>query len=194
MGKYLALVLVIPLLFSCAARKVAVTKTQTQTYTDSVAVEKKDSVSVKQNAIVITDSSEEIEVTPIDTAKPIIIGETKYYNAKVKVKKVRTRLVDSSTIVVSKSTENQVAVKKEVKAKILTAESKPYSIEGNEGVSHRVRLNIDGEIFSVKSTESQIQRIKDEALTGTDVEAVLLFTSRKEKLAVELESFSPVEE
>lgn len=117
MGKYLALVLVIPFLFSCAARKVAVTKTQTQTYTDSVAVEKKDSVSVKQNAIVITDSSEEIEVTPIDTAKPIIIGETKYYNAKVKVKKVRTRLVDSSTIVVSKSTENQVAVKKEVKAK-----------------------------------------------------------------------------
>lgn len=117
MGKYLALVLAIPLLFSCAARKVVVTKTQTQTYTDSVAVEKKDSVSVKQNAIVITDSSEEIEVTPIDTAKPIIIGETKYYNAKVKVKKVRTRLVDSSTIVVSKSTENQVAVKKEVKAK-----------------------------------------------------------------------------
>jgi Ulp1 family protease len=117
MGKYLALVLVIPLLFSCAARKVAVSKTQTQTYTDSVAVEKKDSVSVQQNAIVVIDSTEEIEVTPIDTAKPIIIGETKYFNAKVKVRKIRKRITDSSTIMVAKLTEKQVGVKKEVKQK-----------------------------------------------------------------------------
>jgi Ulp1 family protease len=117
MGKYLALVLVIPLLFSCAARKVAVSKTQTQTYTDSVAVEKKDSISVQQNAIVVVDSTEEIEVTPIDTAKPIIIGETKYFNAKVKVRKIRKRITDSSTIVVAKLTEKQVGVKKEVKQK-----------------------------------------------------------------------------
>lgn len=117
MGKYLALVLVIPLLFSCAARKVAVSKTQTQTYTDSVAVEKKDSISVQQNAIVVVDSTEEIEVTPIDTAKPIIIGETKYFNAKVKVRKIRKRITDSSTIMVAKLTEKQVGVKKEVKQK-----------------------------------------------------------------------------
>ena len=119
MGKYLTLVLVIPLLFSCAARKVAVSKTQTQTYTDSVAVEKKDSVSVQQNAIVVVDSTEEIEVTPIDTAKPIVIGETKYFNAKVKVRKIRKRTTDSSTIVVAKSTQNKVVVKKEVKQKTL---------------------------------------------------------------------------
>lgn len=117
MGKYLALALVIPLLFSCAARKVAVTKTQTQTYTDSVAVEKKDSVSIQQNAIVITDSTEEVEVTPIDTSKPIIIGTTKYFNAKVKVKKARRYLVDSSKIVVAQSTDKQLSVKREVKEK-----------------------------------------------------------------------------
>lgn len=117
MGKYLALVLVIPLLFSCAARKVAVSNTQTQTYTDSVTVEKKDSISVQQNAIVVVDSTEEIEVTPIDTAKPIVINETKYFNAKVKVRKIRKRTTDSSTIVVAKLTEKQVGVKKEVKQK-----------------------------------------------------------------------------
>lgn len=117
MGKYLALALVIPLLFSCAARKVAVTKTQTQTYTDSIVVEKKDSVSIQQNAIVITDSTEEVEVTPIDTAKPIIIGETKYFNAKIKIKKARRHLVDSSKIVVIQSNEKQLSVKKEVKEK-----------------------------------------------------------------------------
>jgi len=117
MGKYLTLVLAIPLLFSCAARKVAVSKTQTQTYTDSLVVEKKDSISIQQNAIVVVDSTEEIEVTPIDTAKPIVINETKYFNAKVKVRKIRKRTTDSSTIVVAKLTEKQVGVKKEIKQK-----------------------------------------------------------------------------
>jgi hypothetical protein len=118
MGKYIILALFIPLLFSCAARKVAVTNTKIETYTDSVVVEKKDSVSVQQNAIVIIDSSEEVEVTPIDTAKPIIIGETKYFNAKVKIKKARRHLVDSSKIVVVQSNEKQLSVKKEVKQKV----------------------------------------------------------------------------
>lgn len=117
MGKYLTLVLVLPLLFSCAARKVAVSKTQIQIHTDSVVIEKKDSVSVKQNAIVITDSSDEVEVTPIDTAKPVIIGETKYYNAKVKIRKNRIKLVDTSKIVVTQSAQKQTSVIKDVKEK-----------------------------------------------------------------------------
>tara|TARA_R110000822_G_scaffold29413_1_gene86550 strand:+ start:368 stop:823 length:456 start_codon:yes stop_codon:yes gene_type:complete len=117
MGKYLTLALVIPLLFSCAARKVAVTKNQVQTYTDSVVIEKKDSVVVQQNAIIITDSSEEIELTPIDTAKPIIIGETKYFNAVVKLKKIRKSLVDTTKVVTTQSTQKQVSLKKDVKEK-----------------------------------------------------------------------------
>jgi len=118
MGKYLTLALVIPLLFSCAATKVAVTKIQTQTYIDSVVVEKKDSVVVQQNAIIIIDSSEEIELTPIDTAKPIIIGETKYFNAVVKLKKVRKQLVDTSKIVTTQSVQKQISLKKDVKEKV----------------------------------------------------------------------------
>jgi hypothetical protein len=118
MGKYFTLALVIPLLFSCAARKVAVTKIQTQTYIDSVVVEKKDSVVVQQNAIIITDSSEEIELTPIDTAKPIIIGETKYFNAVVKLKKIRKQLVDTSKIVTTRSVQKQISLKKDVKEKV----------------------------------------------------------------------------
>lgn len=117
MGKYFTLVLVIPLLFSCAARKVAVTKTETRTYTDSISVEKKDSVSVKQNAIIIKESTDEVEVTPIDTSKPIIIGETKYYNAIIKFKKRNTTIVDSSKTVVAKTSEKKVKVKSEVVAK-----------------------------------------------------------------------------
>lgn len=110
--------LVIPLLFSCAARKVIVSNIQTQTHIDSVVVEKKDSISVKQNAIIITDSSDEVEVTPIDTAKPVIIGEIKYYNAKVKIRKNKIRRVDSSKIVVTQSTQKHTSVVKDVKEKI----------------------------------------------------------------------------
>ena len=117
MGKYLSLALFTPLLFSCAARKVAVTKTQKQTYTDSVVVEKKDSISIQQNAIIITDSSEEVEITPIDTAKPIIIGTTTYFNAKVRIKKERKHLVDSSKVVTTQSTEKQLSLKKDIKEK-----------------------------------------------------------------------------
>ena len=110
-------VVAMPLVFSCASRKVAVVNTEVKTYTDSVVVEKKDSMVVQQNAIIIVDSSEELEITPIDTAKPLIINEVKYFNAKVKVKKVRTRLVDSSKITTVKLTESKVVLKKEVKQK-----------------------------------------------------------------------------
>lgn len=117
MRKYLSLALVISLLFSCAARKVAVTKIKTQIYTDSLSIDKKDSISIQQKVIIITDSSEEIEITPIDTAKPILIGQTKYFNAKVKIKKIRKHLIDSSTIVTTQSTEKQVLVQKDIKSK-----------------------------------------------------------------------------
>ena len=118
MGKYLTLALAIPLLFSCAARKVAVTKTQVQTHIDSVSVERKDSVVVKQNAISIKEDIDEVQVTPIDTTKPIIIGETKYFNAIIKIKKVRKSLVDTTKVVTTQSIQKQVSLKKDVKEQV----------------------------------------------------------------------------
>jgi hypothetical protein len=117
MGKYLALLLVSSLLFSCAVRKVAVTKTQVETYIDSTAVEKKDSVSVQQNAISIKEDIDEIEIVPIDTAKPLVIDGKQYFNATVKLKKTRRHIVDSSKSTISQSSENKVSVKKDIKAK-----------------------------------------------------------------------------
>jgi len=118
MGKYLALLLVSSLLFSCAARKVAVTKTQVETYIDSTAVEKKDSVSVQQNAISIKEDIDEIEIVPIDTAKPLIIDGKQYFNATVRLKKTRRQIVDTSKVTISKSIENTISVKKDVKEKV----------------------------------------------------------------------------
>lgn len=118
MAKHLTLILLSFLILSCASRKVAVTKTQVETNIDSTAVEKKDSVSVQQNAISIKEDTDEVEIVPLDTAKPIIIGDKKYYNAKIKVKKTRRHVVDSSKSTVSKSIENTVSVKKKVKEKV----------------------------------------------------------------------------
>jgi hypothetical protein len=104
-------------IFSCASRKVSVNKTQVETKIDSVSVKKKDSVSVQQNAISIKEDIDEIEVVPIDTTKPIIIGDKKYYNATIRIKKTKREIVDTSKTTVSKSSEDKVSVKKDIKSK-----------------------------------------------------------------------------
>jgi len=80
-------------------------------------------------------------------------------------------------------------MKFEETAKLLTAEAKPYSMNGNEGTSYKVRLNIEGEIFSCKSDAEQVASLK--ALEGSDGKAVIEITSRKENLALRLVSFVP---
>ena len=117
MAKHLILILLSFLLFSCASRKVMVTKTQVETHIDSTVVEKKDSVSVQQNAISIKEDIDEVEIVPIDTAKPLVIDGKQYFNATVRLKKTRRHIVDSSKSTVSKSIENTVSVKKDIKAK-----------------------------------------------------------------------------
>jgi hypothetical protein len=117
MAKHLTLILLSFLLFSCASRKVAVTKTQVETHIDSTVVEKKDSVSVQQNAISIKEDIDEVEIVPIDTAKPLVIDGKQYFNATVRLKKTRRHTVDSSKSTVSKSIENTISVKKDIKAK-----------------------------------------------------------------------------
>jgi thymidine kinase len=117
MAKHLTLILLSFLLFSCASRKVMVTKTQVETHIDSTVVEKKDSVSVQQNAISVKEDIDEVEIVPIDTAKPLVIDGKQYFNAKVRLKKTRRHVVDSTKTTVAKSIENTVSVKKDIKAK-----------------------------------------------------------------------------
>ena len=118
MAKHFILLLLSFSLFSCASRKVAVNKTQIETKIDSVAVEKKDSVSVKQNAISIKENIDEVEIVPIDSTQPIIIGDKKYYNAILRIKKTRRQVLDTSKVTVSKSYEKVVSVNKNIKAKV----------------------------------------------------------------------------
>jgi len=78
-------------------------------------------------------------------------------------------------------------MKFETEAKLLTAESKPYVVDGNSGTSHKIRLNIDGEIYVCKSNENQVNALKDSV--GKDGTAVVRVNSRAERLSLELLSF-----
>jgi len=76
---------------------------------------------------------------------------------------------------------------KESEAKIISAESKPYDIDGNKGVSHRIRVLIGTEIFALRATEDQVTRAKDFVGKVGDIELEIL--SPKENLRAEFGSF-----
>lgn len=113
MGKYI--ILLSFLLASCASRKVSVSKSEVKYTTDSTVIEQKDSVVYEQKALYITETADEIELTPIDTAKPIQVNSVKYFNAKVKIKKNKKVLVDTTKTVSSNVSINSVAYKKQFK-------------------------------------------------------------------------------
>lgn len=115
MRRYIAVILVSLLLFSCTTKKVAVSKIKEEVKIDSIVMEKKDSVSVNQNAISIKESIDEIEIVPIDTAKPLVIDGKKYLNAAIRLKKTNREVVDTTKTVVIKTEQKSVEVKKEEK-------------------------------------------------------------------------------
>ncbi len=115
MVRLLTLIFLSLSLFSCATRKVAISKAVVETRTDSVVVEKKDSVAVQQNAISIKEDIEEIEIVPLDTTKPMVIGGKEYVNATVKIKKKKREVIDTTKTTVVKSEHKQTEVKKDEK-------------------------------------------------------------------------------
>jgi len=75
----------------------------------------------------------------------------------------------------------------EDQAVLLTAKSEPYDFNGNTGVSHKIRLMMNGEIFEVRSSAEQVASLKQyEKQSGT---AKFTLSSPKEKLKLSLDSF-----
>ena len=117
MAKHLIFLLLSLSLFSCASRKVAINKNQVETHIDSSSVEKKDSVSVVQNAISIKEDIHEMEIVPTDSTKPLIIDGKQYFNATIRIKKTHRHTVDTSKATVALSSIKQTTLKKSVKEK-----------------------------------------------------------------------------
>jgi hypothetical protein len=84
------------LFFSCASRKVDVSKTEIKTNTDSTAITKIDSTSIINKNVYFTENTTELEIKPLNDSLPIVIDGTSYFNAVLKYKKQNKILVDTS--------------------------------------------------------------------------------------------------
>jgi len=82
-----------------------------------------------------------------------------------------------------------MSIKIEQKGRILTAESAPYDVNGNTGVSHRIRVSVEGEIYPCKSNAQQISEVQK--YVGQEGVVALSLDSRKEALNLVLEGFKP---
>lgn len=111
-------ILIIFLLVSCGSRKVDVQKTDTVVKTDSISVVKKEEVVVTQNNVFVNTDTDEMEITPIDSTKPFMVGEKKYYNAKIRYKKTKVILVDTTKVLESKKESQIVRTIKDKKEKV----------------------------------------------------------------------------
>jgi len=72
-------------------------------------------------------------------------------------------------------------------ARLLSAESKPYEMNGNSGTSHRLRFNVEGEIYNLKSSAEEVLRLQPRL--GDEGVAHFKLDSRKENLSMKLVSF-----
>jgi hypothetical protein len=117
MSRYFIILMISFFFTSCVTRKVNVTKNQSEIRTDSSFTEKKDTSIVRNNAISILEKLDEIEIVPIDTTKPIIINDVKYFNATLKLRKYSKASIDTSKTISSSTRQVSGKLIKDIKSK-----------------------------------------------------------------------------
>ena len=78
----------------------------------------------------------------------------------------------------------------EGKGRIIEVIQKPYEMNGNKGVSYRVRALIDDEIFVVKSNEEMTNEYKE--YEGSEGHFLIKLTSPRESIRLDLVEFKPM--
>ena len=119
------------LLSSCGARKVAIVKEDTKITIDSTAIVKTDIVATTNNNIIIDTQTQEIEVTPIDTCKEVVINNAVYKNARIRIKNIKTKQIDTTIKKVAKTSLKEVK-----KAIVKQTQVKKKEIERKEGKNY----------------------------------------------------------
>ena len=100
-------------LFGCASRKVVNNKSEEVIKSDSISIEKKDSVSTINNNIKIVENFEEVEITPDVCGVEMVINGISYKNAVLRYKKHNKEQIDTSIKILSKKASKQVSEKKQ---------------------------------------------------------------------------------
>lgn len=100
-------------LTGCGSRKVTIDKSEVAIKSDSISIDKKDSVSTINNNIKIVENYEEIEITPNVCGVEMIVNGISYKNAVLRYKKHNKEQIDTSIKIVSKKALKQVSNKKQ---------------------------------------------------------------------------------
>jgi len=119
------------LLCSCSGtRKVQKSVVKESLSTEIKATEKKDIETKTETQTVINDESNEMEVIPLDTTKPLLINGKSYFNAKVKLthRKAKTEITAKETVkdLSKHETKAIIAVKKQTRVKDIEKKSNPF--------------------------------------------------------------------
>ena len=106
------------LLASCGSRKVAVQKNDTIVKVDSTSTIKKEEVVVTQNNVSINTDTDEMEICPISDTIPMVVNGITYKNAKIKYKKTKTSVVDTTKKQEIKKESQEVKLVKDKREKV----------------------------------------------------------------------------
>lgn len=91
-----SLIFLFVLFTSCAARKVDVKKVDVVTKVDSTSVVKKEEAVITQNNVTVNTDIDEVEICPLSDSIPMVVNGVTYKNAKLKYKKTKVALVDTT--------------------------------------------------------------------------------------------------
>ena len=121
----------IALLLSCGTRKVQKSNVKEEVKTEQAVIEKKDIEIKTETKTVVNDQSNEMEITPIDTSKVLIINGKTYKNAKVKIvnRKVNTTIAEKATVkdLSTHETKAIITVKKQEVKRNVERKSNPFT-------------------------------------------------------------------
>ena len=118
MVRQFTLIISILLFVSCASRKVDVSKVAEVAKLDSSIVVKVDGTYVKDNNVVIIESTDEVEYVAKDTSKPMEIEGKLFKNVIIKSKKSKKTTIDKTKENKHVSSVKKLNVKKEATKKI----------------------------------------------------------------------------
>jgi len=111
------LILIVLVLSSCAARKVNIDKIDAIVKTDSTSVTKQETIATQDNHVSIITNTNEVEICPVFDTVPMVVNGITYKNAKLRYKKTKKVLVDTTKIKVAEKVLIKVKVKKDTSVK-----------------------------------------------------------------------------
>lgn len=112
---------------ACASRKVHKTEVKEQVTVQVTEQVKNDITTSKESNILVNSEENEIEVTPIDTAKVIVINGTSYKNAKVRLikRKSQSTILEKETVKDLTKTDTRVNISSKTATRVKNTEKRP---------------------------------------------------------------------